>query len=151
MTFFLTCEEEGSKVIVIPSTETMNPPQDYRPTEYGYNTIVGPGFAVDRNFYEYLQENVSIVEKFLLKRQYINLVLGKVYNNFLSPTHFFCHIRGCKKELPLGGCNEISNYIVFRQNLSRLNRPILLKLKCFSRERNTFLEIENHFIVSQIV
>ena len=87
MTFYLTCEE-GSKVIVIPSSKKTKPPRDYRPTEYGYNTIVGSTFAVNRDFYEYLQENLNVVEKFILKREYINLILGKECNNFLGPTHF---------------------------------------------------------------
>ena len=56
MTFYLTCEE-GSKIVVTPRPERANPPRDLRLGEYGYNTIIGPTFAVDRRFYEYLKKN----------------------------------------------------------------------------------------------
>ena len=59
MTFFVQCEE-GSKLIVVPRNIPIKKTRDYRPTEYGYNTIVGPSFVVNRHFYEYLQENDNI-------------------------------------------------------------------------------------------
>ena len=36
----------------------------------------------NRHFYEYLPENVNFVEKYLLKREYFNLLLSKECNNF---------------------------------------------------------------------
>ena len=55
-----------------------------------------------------MEENLPVVEMFFLKRDYINLILGKECNNFLSPTHFFC---GCQKNMLLGGFNKITTII----------------------------------------
>ena len=137
MNFYLTCEE-SSKIIVIPYTKKANPPRDYRPTEYGYNTIVGPTFAVDRTFYEYLQEKLDVVEKFFHKREYINLILGRDCNNFLSPTHYLCPLRGCEKEVPLGGFNKISTIVKHMRTHS-------VKGDQFSK---TFMRRHNHKLKS---
>ena len=119
MTFFLQCEE-GSKLIINPPKVLVEKTRDYRPTEYGYNTIVGPSFVINRHFYEYLQENHIVVSKYLQKRDYLNLILGRVCQNFLSPSHFYCPIRGCKQELlPLGGFNKISTIVAHMRDHSR--------------------------------
>ena len=73
MTFFLTCEE-GSKIIVeIHNNVTKGRP--YCPKEDGYNTIITPNFTVDIRFSEYLQKNVPIIEKFLVKCRYTEISL----------------------------------------------------------------------------
>ena len=105
MHFYLTCEE-GAKLLV--TAEEDSSVRDYRPNEYGYNTIVRSTFTVDKRFYEYLQENVWIVEQFLAKRKFINLILGKDCMNFLNPAYFLCHIKGCEKLIPLGSFNNVS-------------------------------------------
>ena len=38
-----------------------------------------------------------MVEMFIHTREYIDVILGKECNNFLSPTHYLCPIRGCLK------------------------------------------------------
>ena len=113
MTFFLTCEE-GSKIIVVPS-QTKQKARDYRFTEYGYNSIIKKTFSVNRQYYEYLQENVFLIESFLNKRVYLNLVLGKECLNWLNPGHFYCTLKGCNKIIALGYFNNISRIFAHYQ------------------------------------
>ena len=63
MTFYLTCEE-GSKLILTPISISKDHKRDHRPVEYGYNTIIKKGFTVDKRYYEYLQENPSVLKNF---------------------------------------------------------------------------------------
>ena len=132
MTFYLTCEE-GSKLILTPISISKDHKRDYRPVEYGYNTIIKKGFTVDKRYYEYLQENPSVIEKFLAKRDYINLILGKECNNFLNPAHFRCPIQGCQKEVALGSFNNISRIVEHFRIHSRKGEPYA---KSFMKRHN---------------
>ena len=105
MTFYLTCEE-GSKIIVVLDEE--NKARDYRTVEYGYNAIVKKTFTVDLRFYQYLEENPDIAEKYLASRKYINLILGSNCMNYLNPAVYLCHIKGCEELVKLGSFNNVS-------------------------------------------
>ena len=106
---FGTCEEFSTIIVDLPPSKSSS--RGYRPCEMLYNTIIKKDFTVDVRFYELLLEHPDTVEKFLTKRLYICLLLGKDCLNFVNPAVFICHIPGCQKLEKLGSFNNISRII----------------------------------------
>ena len=78
-----------------------------RPKEILYKTMMKKKFSCDNFFYKMLVENLDIAIQFKRTRELINVVMGRKCVNLLSPGHFYCHIRGCKKILTLGGFSKL--------------------------------------------
>ena len=91
---------------------------DSRAMERLFKTIMTKNFTVDKRFYDTLAEYpAQLCEKFIEKRRYLNLLLGRECGNFLNHGYFLCHLRGCQKLIKLGSFCNISLIIThFRQH-----------------------------------
>ena len=119
ISFYRTCEEYSQLIleeVVISNARAM------KPHERLFKTIMTKNFTIDKMFYDTLAEYpVQLCEKFLEKRRYLNLLLGRECGNFLNHGYFICHIRDCQKLIKLGAFCKI-NLIIKHEHCAVLLR-----------------------------
>ena len=113
--FYRTCEEYSQLLleeVVVSNARAM------KPHERLFKAIMTKNFTVDKRFYDTLAEYpAQLCEKFVEKRRYLNLLLGRECGNFLNHGYFLCHLKGCQKLIKLGAFCNISLIIThFRQH-----------------------------------
>ena len=102
--FYRTCEEYS---LLLLEEVIVSKARPLKPHECLFKTIMTKNFTVDDRFYATLAEHpVQLCEKFLEKRNYISLLLGRECGNLLNHGYYLCHIRGCQKLIKFGSfCN----------------------------------------------
>lgn len=103
--FYAQAEEMSPYPLIVHTSKLGG--RKKRHNEVLYQETMKKSFSCDLKFYELLADNLMIAINFKMSRELISLVMGRRCLNLLSPGHFVCHIRGCRKILVLGGFSKL--------------------------------------------
>ena len=106
----LYSQAEDSKTVIYV-TDVPADARPPRPHEELFKSIIKTNYTVDRQFYKVMVEHPEIAVKYLKKRAYISLLLGKDGSNLLNPAYFICHIQCCMKLVKLNSFCNLTNIL----------------------------------------